>query len=264
MAKAAQTSRTVQKKTKDKWKAKQWYNVKAPKLFNEVVVGEALADEPEKLVGRICEATLQDMTGDFSKMHVKLFFKVYGVNGTDAVTRFAGHEFTSDYQRRQTRRKHSKIDTVVDVTTKDGFLIRVKPMAVTEKRAQASQETAIRNLSQQIIREQGTGKTMAELVRDILSGDLALEIFKVAKKVHPLKRVDIRKCDIVKEPSGPIEEIEIFPQAKTESTPKEVVAVAGGGSQEVETTAAPERAEEELSEEERAPEKKERSPEEEL
>ncbi|HVL88086.1 MAG TPA: 30S ribosomal protein S3ae [Candidatus Thermoplasmatota archaeon] len=261
MAKAAQASRTVQKKVKDKWKAKQWYRLLAPKLFNETPVGEAIADEPEKLAGRIVQATLQDLTGDFSKMHVKVHFKVVDVHGTDAKTRFVGHELTSDYLRRLTRRKHSKIDMVVDVQTKDGFLIRVKPMAITEKRAQASQETEIRNRATEVIRRAGTGKSISEFVRDILSGDLAMEIYKVAKPILPVKRVDIRKCDVLKEPAGPIEEVEIFPQ-ETKTTPKEVVAVAAGGSEVSQSAPAPERAEEELTEEERVAE--ERAPEEEL
>lgn len=259
MVKAQQQTRQSARKGKDKWKAKQWYAIRAPKLFNETPVGEALADDPAKLVGRVIEATLQDLTGDFSKMHVKVFFKVYGVNGTDAATRFAGHEFTSDYLRRLTRRKHSKIDCVCDVQTKDGFLIRVKPMSVTEGRAQASQETEIRNRSIEVIRNTGSGKGMAEFVRDILSGDLALEIFKAGKAVHPLKRVDVRKSEIMKEPSGEIAEVEIFPKAQ--AAPPAVAVAAGGAGQEAAPAPSEERAEEELPP---GPERKERAPEEEL
>src|ERR1051326_242412 len=93
-------SRTAVKKVKDKWKAKQWYAIRAPKMYNGVVIAETLADETDKLVGRVAEATLQDLSGDFSKMHVKLYFKVNGVKGTEAVTKFTGHELTSDYIRR--------------------------------------------------------------------------------------------------------------------------------------------------------------------
>ena len=58
--------------TKDKWKSKNWYNVMAPEMFNRQKVAETLTDEPEKLMGRIAEVTVQDINGDFSKMHIKL------------------------------------------------------------------------------------------------------------------------------------------------------------------------------------------------
>ena len=94
---------------KDKWKSKSWYNVMAPDMFKRAKIAEALSDEPEKLVGRVAEVTAQDVTGDFSKMHIKLKFKVNDVRGTDAHTYFIGHDMTSDYVRRMTRRRKSKV-----------------------------------------------------------------------------------------------------------------------------------------------------------
>lgn len=61
MAKKQVTRET--KKLKDKWKSKVWYPVIAPDMFNRVQIGETLADEPEKLIGRTIEVTLQDLTG---------------------------------------------------------------------------------------------------------------------------------------------------------------------------------------------------------
>ncbi|RLG34478.1 30S ribosomal protein S3ae, partial [Methanosarcinales archaeon] len=50
------------KRSRDKWKAKQWYTVLAPKMFGEVKAGETVADEPSKLIGRRIEMTLGDLT----------------------------------------------------------------------------------------------------------------------------------------------------------------------------------------------------------
>ena len=134
MAKAR--ARTTARKVKDKWKAKQWYTLVAPKSFNEAVLAESPAESPEAIVGRIATTTMQDLTGDFKLMHVKLHFQVERVNGNRAVTQFAGHSFTSDFVRRLVRRNHSKITLIVDATTKDGARIRVKPVMVTEHRSQ--------------------------------------------------------------------------------------------------------------------------------
>ena len=105
------------RKSKDKWKMKEWYNVHAPRMFNETVIGETPAADPEFLIGRQSEVTVQDLTGDFSKMHIKLRFKIVGYDGHEAKTELIGHDLTSDYVRRLTRRKKTKTDHVVDAHT---------------------------------------------------------------------------------------------------------------------------------------------------
>ena len=247
-------ARGAAKKVKDKWKAKQWYTIRAPKMYNGVPIAETLADETPKLMERVAEATLQDLSGDFSKMHVKLYFKVNSVKGTDCWTKFTGHELTSDYIRRLTRRKHSKVDTVVDVTTQDGWQVRVKPFAVTEKRAKSSQEAEIRRITQRIIQESARSKDIGGFVRELVSGDLAHNVYKEARLVYPLKRVEMRKSEVLAVPQGDVEELLMFNQPK--EAPAEVPveeAVAGepaaeGAPAEGE---APAEATPELAEEER-------------
>jgi small subunit ribosomal protein S3Ae len=255
MAKAQVARKTVAK-AKDKWKAKQWYAVQAPRMFNAVPIAETLAEDDTRLVGRVAEATMQDLTGDISKMHIKCYFKITSVTGTSCQTRFVGHELTSDYIRRLTRRKHSKIDHVCDVTTKDGYQLRIKPMAVTEKRAQSNQESEIRHRMQEVVSAAGNGKTMAELVRDVINGELSGAIFKACKPVYPLKRVELRKSEVRKEPSGEVEEMLVFNQPREEPAPvEEVPPTDGGGEQPVPPEEQPAPQE---------PQPGERSPEEEL
>jgi len=128
MAKAR--SRTAARKVKDKWKAKTWYNIVAPPSFDSVTVADTLSESPERLVNRVTGVSLQDITNDFRKSHVVLYFKVHNVEENNAHTQFVGHTLTSDYLRRLIRRRRSKIDGVFDVTTKDGAQVRVKPFAI--------------------------------------------------------------------------------------------------------------------------------------
>ena len=223
-------SRTAVKKVKDKWKAKQWYNIRAPPMYNGAQIAETLADEQDKLIGRIAEATLQDLTGDFSKMHVKMLFKVQAVRGNECATKFAGHELTSDYIRRLTRRKHSKIDSVVDVTTKDGFQMRVKPMAVTDRRAQSSQEQEIRRLSVEKIQAAASEMDHAAFIKVVVNGDLGQTIYNEARKIYPLKRVEIRKSEVTSEPETYFQTVDLFAAPTPEpaaETPAEAPAAEG-------------------------------------
>lgn len=193
-----QKQRTT-KKVKDKWRAKEWYKVIAPEIFDNKVIAETLADSKEKLIGRTVEGTLQDIIGDSSKMHVKLRFQIKEVRGNDALTKFVGQEMTSDYIRRQVRKRKSKLDGVFDVITKDSYKIRIKPMAVTDRRIQNAQLTMIRNAMQNYLIEDGKKKTMAEMVREIISGEMGTKLFKSCKHIYPLKRVEIRKSEIIEE-----------------------------------------------------------------
>lgn len=212
---------------KDKWKAKNWYNVIAPDMFNRAKVAEALSDGPDKLIGRVAEVTAQDITGDFSKMHIKLKFKINDVRGMDAHTYFIGHDMTSDYVRRMTRRRKSKIDTTVDVKTRDDFLIRLKPLAISGRRIRSSQQSAMRVTMGTVITEFCSKKALDEVVKSIISGQLAKNVAMACKPIQPLQRVEIRKSEILRKgfippvPEEPDEEKEVKEEKPPEKAKEE-------------------------------------------
>jgi small subunit ribosomal protein S3Ae len=185
-------------RSKDKWKSKSWYNVMAPDMFDRQKVAEAVSDEPEKLIGRIAQVTVQDITGDFSKMHIKMSFKVNDVRGAEAHTYFVGHDMTSDYVRRMTRRRKSKIDMVVDTKTRDDYIIRIKPLAISGNRVRSSQQSAIRHTISTVITDFCTKKSLDEIVKAIISGQMAKQAAVACKPIQPLQRVEIRKSEILK------------------------------------------------------------------
>jgi small subunit ribosomal protein S3Ae len=193
---AEKKSRAAARKIKDKWKAKVWYNLLAPEMFNKQLLGETPTDTPDKLVGRVTEVTVQDLTGDFSKMHIKLAFRVSQVAGQDALTQFVGHDMTSDYIRRLTRRKRTRTDLTVDVVTKDGWNVRVKPMAITDRRIQSSKQRVIRTIMTKLVADVAAKQSIGEFVKGIISGDLAKTIALACKPIHPVSRVEVRKSEV--------------------------------------------------------------------
>jgi len=241
------------RKMKDRWRAKQWYRIMAPEMFNMALLGETPADNPESLKGRTMEATVQDLTGDFSKMHIKLKFQVHDVRGLDAHTLFIGHDLTNDYVRRQTRRRRSKTDAVVEVTTKDGWRIKVKPMAVSEQRIQSSQETAIRHIMENVLAKAASESTVSEFVKLMVGGELSKEIAERGKVVVPMKRIEIRKSQVLDFGEVP----EIKEEAAQEAPVAEVEAAPAAAEAPADEVVAPEPSteeSEELSEEDLAKE----------
>jgi len=218
MAKAR--SRTVARKMKDKWKAKTWYNILAPPSFDNVTIADTLADKPANLINRVTEVSLQDLTNDFRKSHIKLYFKIHNVEETNAHTQFVGHTLTSDYLRRMIRRKRSKIDGVYDATTRDGATIRVKPFATTDKRIQNSQRKIVRETMKKIILDQAKVSTLSEFVKCIIDGKIGSDIYKNCKKLYPVKRVDVYKTQVLSPPTIEIEEEKpaIVEQPETKET----------------------------------------------
>jgi small subunit ribosomal protein S3Ae len=204
MAKAR--SRVAARKVKDRWKAKNWYNVLAPASFDNATIAETLADEPLKLVDRVTEISLQDLTNDFRKSHIKLFFKIHQVEDTNAKTQYIGHTLTSDYLRRMIRRRRSKIDGVYDVRTRDGARVRVKPFATTDRRIQNSQKKIIRLTMRKTIFTKARAMTLSEFIKYIIEGKLGSDIYKSCKSYYPVRRVEIHKTSVIQQPTIEIEE----------------------------------------------------------
>ena len=191
-------ARAAARKQRDKWKNKRWYTIRAPRHpWNFRRIGETLGETDEQIIGRIYEMTQQEFSGDFTKMHVILRFKVSETVGQDALTTFVGHSHQSDHTRRQIRRYRGKIDDVVDVVTTDGFLIRMKPLIITERRCQTSVKQAIRAKSAEIIRASASKSNYSKLQEAMLNGDLETEIRNAVKAIYPCKNVLIRKSQLL-------------------------------------------------------------------
>ena len=256
MAKAR--ARTTTRKVKDRWKAKNWYTVLAPSLFNNVPVAETLAEAPESLIGRVTEVSLQDLTNDFRKSHIKIRFSVDRVEQNTAHSQLKGTLLTSDYLRRMIRRRKSRVDGVFDIETRDGALLRVKPFAIAEKRIQSSQKKLIRNVMKNVIAKEGKAKTLNSFIKDCLDGKIGSEIYKNCKIYYPVKRIEVNKTEIIRLPTVVIEDEKPPEKPEEPEQPKEPVP------EESEVPAEEEIREEKPAEEELPVEKTEERAEEEL
>ncbi|MBU4221159.1 MAG: 30S ribosomal protein S3ae [Euryarchaeota archaeon] len=182
------------------WKAKQWYNLVAPEMFGKANIGETVADVPEKLVGRVIEVTLGELTNDLSKQNIKLILKVDSVGGDSAYTKFTGHQLTADYLRSLVKRSTSNIETNISVLTRDGYTIRVKPSCYTIKRARANQVKAIRAVMNTVIAARAKEMDLDQFIQEVVTGKLSASIYHDVKPIYPLRRVEVRKTEIEAEP----------------------------------------------------------------
>ena len=191
-------ARAAARKQRDKWKNKRWFTIRAPRHpWNFKRIGETIGETDEHIMGRIYEMTQQEFSGDFTKMHVLLRFRVTEVVGQDALTTFVGHAHQSDHTRRQIRRYRGKIDDVVDVVTTDGYLVRLKPLMITERRCQTSVKQAMRAKSAEIIRACAAKSNYSKLQEAMLGGELETDIRNGVKSIYPCRNVVIRKSQLL-------------------------------------------------------------------
>jgi small subunit ribosomal protein S3Ae len=193
-------ARRQTRKKAEGWKAKRWYDVVTPEIFGKMSIGSTPTDDPAKLVGRVMDTTLGELTNDLGKQNVKMHFKVNEVSGESAHTWFTGHELTRDYLRSLVKRRTSLVESNIIVTTKDGFKVHLKPMALTIKRAGSSQIKAIRDIMNATLRERGNELNYEQFIHEVVLGKLASDIYKKSKTIYPLRRVEISKTKILAEP----------------------------------------------------------------
>ena len=193
-------ARAAARKQRDKWKTKRWYTIRAPRHpWDFKRIGETIGESDEHIIGRVYEMTQQEFGGDFSKMHVILRFRVTECVGQDALTTFIGHHHQTDHIRRQIRRYRGKVDDVVDVVTTDGYLVRMKPLIITQQRVQTSVKQDMRTKTREIIIAVAAKNTYASLQDAILVGSLEEEIRKGVKPIYPVRSVAIRKSQLLQD-----------------------------------------------------------------
>ena len=223
MAKGA-SARAAARRQKDKWKAKRWFSIRAPRNpWSFKVIGETLAEEESMLVGRPFEIMQNELDGDFSKMHVKIRFRIKEVLGADALTEFVGHDVMKDFVRRQIRRDRGKIDDTVDVVTEDGFFIRIKPFIVTRSRVKASQKQETRSVARDEIIKFCAKSTWIDVQKALMSGSLEEIVTKAVAKIQPVRGVFFRRSQLIQDgvtiDSGPtLEEVKSEEKAAKEAS----------------------------------------------
>ncbi len=207
------------KHIRDKWRSKTWYMVVAPSFFGNIELGSIPAQEEQMLIGRVVEATLYDITGDFSHHYLKMFFQIHAVEGKTARTLFKGHEYSRDFLRSLVRRRTTKVDGLFNIVTKDGFKLRISVSALTLSRIKTSQETIIRDMMEKIIRDKAKALTMDQFVQEMVLGKIASDIYNQAKLVAPLRHVGIRKSKLIAAPANLLKEAPVPPPSEeTEET----------------------------------------------
>ncbi|MFH1520534.1 MAG: hypothetical protein ABID61_02735 [Candidatus Micrarchaeota archaeon] len=182
----------------DKWKAKKWFSVKAPELFERKEICEVVAVDDTKLPNRIVKASLMELGvggGSQMAMFTTLLFRIKEVQGNDAYTTLIGHEISNSFIRTFARRGRSLIHQVVDEKTKDNDTLRLKIIAVTGARVSENTKRNLRSVIVDECKKAITEKNFDEVIQDVMYGRVSSRVFSRLKQITKMRRVEIRKSE---------------------------------------------------------------------
>jgi small subunit ribosomal protein S3Ae len=185
---------------RDKWRAKTWYTITAPEYFKEIEIGTTPASNASNLKERIITTSMYDITDRFNLMHVNVKFAIDKVKGSRASTSFVGHELTRDYIRSLVRRGTSRIQSVVDVTTKDDFVFRTTTVVFTHSRVRTSLQKEIRKIITKTMLKRVARHSYEGFAKNVVSGDIADSIGDEVSKIVPVRKVEVLKSKLRQKP----------------------------------------------------------------
>ena len=190
-------------KVKDKWKAKQWVTVLASPSFGNAPIGKVPLTDVERSGGRVVETTLYDiLKQDPQHYSFKLYFQIDKVDGETAYTVLKGHEYSREYLRSLMRRGSSMSDFIKDYKTKDGYVVRVYCIALSQGRMNSARKHGIRLVMDRIIAERAASLTYDQFVQETVLQKVASDVYNEAKKVTRLRHVGVRKTKLVSKPAA--------------------------------------------------------------
>jgi len=206
----------IKKKVVDPFSRKDWYDIKAPSIFDVKNVGKTLANRSQglknandSLKGRIVDVSLAELNKDEEQSFRKIRLRIDEVQGKNCLTNFHGMDFTSDKLRSLVRKWQTLIEAQVDVKTTDGYILRLFAIGFTKRRptqvkkttyAQSSQVREIRKKMFEIMRREATSCDLKELVQKFIPEAIGREIEKATRGIYPLQNVYVRKAKILKAP----------------------------------------------------------------
>ena len=185
------------RKIKDKWKEKRWVTVLAPDSFNNVPIAYVPITDDENAKGRVIEITLFDiLKGDPSQHQYKIFFQIDKITNEKATTIFKKYEYAKEFLRSLIRRGSSKINFILDTKTKDGYIFRIKVIALSHRELNTSRKHALRIIAKDVIEKTVPHMTIDQFVQASCYGKINSDIMAATKKIIHLRHVGLEKVKL--------------------------------------------------------------------
>nr|XP_035133468.1 40S ribosomal protein S3a-like [Callithrix jacchus] len=205
----------AKKKVVDPFSKKDWYDVKAPAMFNIRNIGKTLVTRTQGtkiasdgLKGRVFEVSLADLQNDeVAFREFKLITE--DAQGKNCLPNFHGMDLTHDKMCSMVKKWQTMIEAHVDVKTTDGYLLRLFCVGFTKKRhnqigktshAQHQQVRQIWKKMTEIMTREMQTNDLKEAVDKLILDSTGKDIEQACRSIYPLHDVFVRKVKMLKKP----------------------------------------------------------------
>src|SRR3989338_386771 len=172
--------------------SKSWYPIIATKEFDSKFLGESYVADSSLLLDTGFSINLANLTGDVRQQGVSLHFRVAEVEDNTGVAKVVGYEAAGSQLKRLVRRGVERLDDTFDCRTSEGTAVRIKPFAVTKNPTSKSRLTAVRKTLRETLEKETAKISFDSLIKAVISNELQTTLKNAAKKIIPLKALEIR------------------------------------------------------------------------
>ncbi len=175
-----------------KQKKKTWYEILAPREFNNQTIGETVAFNSDSLIGRTTSFNLMNLTRDMKKQNMVVKFKIKEVKDGKALTEIVGYNMVPAYVKRVIRTGRTKIDDSVKYVTRDKIKVRIKPLILTRSIINKSVVKCLRKQSREFLKEFIEKQDYENIFSSIISYIVQRKLKSFLRKISPIAVCEIR------------------------------------------------------------------------
>ncbi|KAM9201058.1 small ribosomal subunit protein eS1-like [Dugong dugon] len=212
----------AKKKVVDPFSKKDWYDVKAPAMFNIRNTGKTLVIRTkgtkiasDDLKGRVFELSLADLQNDEVAFR-KFKLVTEDVQSKNCLTNFHGMDLTCDKTSSMVKKWQTMTEAYVDVKTIDGHLLHLVCVFFTKKHnnqirkmsyAHHQQVRQIRKKMIEIMTREVQTNDLKEVINKLITDSIGKDIEKTCQSIYPLHDAFVRKVKILKKPKFELRKI---------------------------------------------------------
>ncbi len=183
-------------KAVEKWKAKKWFNIYAPGIFGDVVIGEIPGADEKAMIGRVMKVNMSWVTHKPEHSFITIAMKIIDANGDVAHTSLASMEQTYSYIHSLVKRGQSAIYTKDDLKDKNGKPFTLKLLIMTSNKIATPKKTAIRKAMSDFLKQYAASMDTEAFVKTLLDSRFQQEAEKSIKNIAEVNKLELKKIEI--------------------------------------------------------------------
>lgn len=174
---------------------RKWYQVTGGELFNNVVIGETLADNVQSTLGKSIAVSLGHIYGDPRKQQYRITFKIIKLDGERPVAEIVSYSAHRSNLRRFVRKGVTKIEDSFVAAARDGVRFRVKPIFVSRSGFQRGVGSALIKRCREFVAQHLQQLDAKDFIQQVLHGKVQQGIKQELRKIYPLSVFDLRAVE---------------------------------------------------------------------